>query len=91
MRLAVISDSHIHERETDIPESFRDRTAAADHTIHAGDFETSAALAEFQKLATELTAVPGNVNPDPVVERRQRRRHRRPLTRRGRRARVSAC
>src|SRR6056297_321751 len=66
MELAIISDSHIPERETTIPDSFRERIAAADHTIHAGDFETADVLEDVRELATELTAVHGNVDPDEI-------------------------
>jgi putative phosphoesterase len=63
MDLAVISDTHIPARQSEIPEQFRERIAAADHTIHAGDFETTDALAEIRDLAEELTAVYGNLDP----------------------------
>lgn len=72
MHLAVISDSHIPARETSIPEPFRERIAAADHTIHAGDFESPDALTEVRDLASGLTAVHGNADPTgidlPAVE-----------------------
>lgn len=63
MQLAIISDTHIPAREEEIPPSFRERIAAADHVIHAGDFETQDVLADVRSLATELTAVQGNVDP----------------------------
>ncbi|USZ73269.1 metallophosphoesterase family protein [Natronosalvus halobius] len=63
MRLAVISDTHIPERADAIPDDFRERIAGADHTIHAGDFETPEALAEIRDLAADLTAVHGNADP----------------------------
>ncbi|ELZ10780.1 putative phosphoesterase [Halovivax asiaticus JCM 14624] len=63
MTLAIIADSHIPEREADIPDSFRERIADAEHTIHAGDFETPAVLDEVRDLATALTAVHGNADP----------------------------
>ena len=63
MRLAIISDTHIPAREAAIPEPFRERIAAADHTIHAGDFQTPAVLADVRDLAVELTAVHGNIDP----------------------------
>lgn len=66
VQLAVISDTHIPTREKAIPEPFRERIAAADHTIHAGDFETSEVVAEIRELATELTAVHGNVDPGDI-------------------------
>ena len=66
MQLAIISDTHIPAREEELPELFRDRIAAADHVIHAGDFETPDVLADVRSLATELTAVQGNVDPKEV-------------------------
>jgi putative phosphoesterase len=35
----------------------------ADHVVHAGDFDSSAAYAEIEDLAPELTAVAGNTDP----------------------------
>lgn len=66
MELAVLSDSHVPERQQALPDRFRERIAAADHTIHAGDFETSDVLEEVRDLANELTAVHGNVDPDDL-------------------------
>ncbi len=66
MELAVISDSHIPDREPALPDAFRERIAAADHTIHAGDFETAEVLEDVRGLAAELTAVHGNVDPDDL-------------------------
>jgi predicted phosphodiesterase len=66
MELAVISDSHVPERETALPAKFRERVAAADHTIHAGDFETADVLDDVRDLAAGLTAVHGNVDPDEL-------------------------
>ncbi|WP_217920487.1 metallophosphoesterase family protein [Halolamina sp. CBA1230] len=66
MELAVVSDSHVPERESALPEEFRERIAAADHTIHAGDFQTVDVLDDVRALASELTAVHGNVDPDGI-------------------------
>jgi putative phosphoesterase len=63
VQLALVSDTHIPTREESIPQQFRDRIAAADHTVHAGDFETAAVLEDVRDLATGLTAVHGNVDP----------------------------
>ncbi|WP_254767336.1 metallophosphoesterase family protein [Salinilacihabitans rarus] len=63
MELALISDTHVPERATSIPEPFRERIAAADHVIHAGDFETPDVLEEVRDLASDLTAVHGNADP----------------------------
>lgn len=63
MTVALVSDTHIPERAEEIPETFRERIVAADHTIHAGDFETAEVLAEIRDLADEFTAVYGNADP----------------------------
>jgi hypothetical protein len=64
--LAVVSDTHVPTRETEIPAWVRDRVRAADHTVHAGDFDTAETLATVRDLATDLTAVAGNVDPPGV-------------------------
>lgn len=66
MQVAVISDTHIPGRETEIPPQFRDKISAADHTIHAGDFETQSVLEEIESLATNLVAVHGNIDPQDI-------------------------
>ncbi|MEF8827830.1 MAG: metallophosphoesterase family protein [Haloarcula sp.] len=63
MDVALISDSHIPSREHEIPPSFRERIEVADHVIHAGDFDSKGALADIRHMATGLTAVSGNVDP----------------------------
>jgi len=63
MVVALISDSHIPSREHEIPPSFRERIEVADHVIHAGDFDSKGALADIRHMATELTAVSGNIDP----------------------------
>ncbi|ELZ28188.1 putative phosphoesterase [Halosimplex carlsbadense 2-9-1] len=63
MELAVISDTHIPSRARRIPDSFRERIRAADHVVHAGDFDTESTFADVQDLAPELTAVAGNTDP----------------------------
>ncbi|MFB6111217.1 MAG: metallophosphoesterase family protein [Halobacteriaceae archaeon] len=67
MQVALIADSHIPTRADSIPETFRDRIAAADHVIHAGDFETAETLAEVRRLAEGLTAVHGNADPGSIA------------------------
>ena len=63
MEIAIISDSHIPSREPGIPEWALERIREADHTIHAGDFDSSGALADLRHSATRLTAVRGNMDP----------------------------
>lgn len=66
MDLAILSDTHIPEQAAHLPEEFRDRIAAADHVVHAGDFGSREALAEVRDLATDLTAVYGNADPADI-------------------------
>lgn len=63
-RLAVISDSHIPERASELPDPFRERIRSADQVLHAGDFTSGDVLAEIESLADgNLTAVYGNMDP----------------------------
>lgn len=63
MEIAIISDTHIPSRATRIPPAFREKIEAADHVIHAGDFDSKGALADIRDLSSELTAVAGNTDP----------------------------
>ena len=63
MDVAIISDTHVPSRAARIPDAFRDRIAAADHVIHAGDFDSEGAVADVRDLAQSLTAVAGNMDP----------------------------
>ncbi|QGN07614.1 metallophosphoesterase [Halorhabdus sp. CBA1104] len=63
MEVAIVSDSHVPSREGSIPSWARDRMRAADHVIHAGDFDSSKALADVRSVAPRLTAVAGNMDP----------------------------
>lgn len=62
MDLAIVSDTHVPTRESTIPSAFRDRIADADHTIHAGDFESPDVLADLRETANAFTAVYGNAD-----------------------------
>jgi putative phosphoesterase len=66
MTLAIVSDTHVPDREQSIPDPFRERIAAADHVIHAGDFTDPDVLADVRDLATDLTAVHGNMDPGDI-------------------------
>lgn len=62
--IAVVSDTHVPSRASGIPDWVRDRIRAADHAIHAGDFDSEDAYAEIADLAGEdFTAVAGNTDP----------------------------
>jgi len=62
MNVAIVSDTHVPSRATRIPEWVRERVRSADHVIHAGDFDSRDALAAVEDLASELTAVSGNMD-----------------------------
>lgn len=63
MDIALVSDTHIPSRAAELPPWVRERVGAADHTIHAGDFDSEEALATVRDLADgDLTAVRGNMD-----------------------------
>jgi putative phosphoesterase len=63
MEIAIIGDSHIPSRASEIPDPFEERIAAADQVLHTGDFDSEDALDTVLDLAAELTAVGGNMDP----------------------------
>jgi len=64
MQVAILSDTHVPSRASAVPEWVLAELAAADHVIHTGDFDSKGALADMQDLASELTAVHGNMDPE---------------------------
>ena len=62
MEVALIADTHVPTRASEIPEPFAGRVRAADHVVHAGDFESKDALANVRAMAEGLTAVSGNMD-----------------------------
>lgn len=64
MEIALISDTHIPSRASEIPEPFQERIRNADHVIHAGDFDSEGALSNIREMSAHLTAVAGNMDPN---------------------------
>ncbi|QIB75893.1 metallophosphoesterase family protein [Halogeometricum borinquense] len=65
-QLAVVSDTHIPSRAERIPDWVAERIRAADHVVHAGDFDSLDAYDRVVELAggaANLTAVAGNIDP----------------------------
>jgi len=60
--VAIVADSHVPDRETELPAAFRERIRAADHAIHAGDFTARETLETVRESAADLTAVRGNMD-----------------------------
>lgn len=63
MELAIIADSHIPSRASEVPPAFETRIREADHVIHAGDFDAEGSYSNIDAMAEELTAVVGNMDP----------------------------
>jgi putative phosphoesterase len=64
MQLAVVADTHVPNRAPETPRWVRRRVADADHTIHAGDFDSRTELDRFRDWTDgHLTAVRGNIDP----------------------------
>jgi len=60
-RIALIADTHIPSRAREVPDWVVDVLSTADHTIHAGDFDTPQGHFEVSVAAGgDLTAVVGN-------------------------------
>jgi putative phosphoesterase len=64
MQVAILSDTHVPAREPAVPDWVLAEVRAADHALHAGDFDAVETLETLREAATELTAVTGNVDPD---------------------------
>jgi putative phosphoesterase len=65
-QILLISDSHVPSREQSIPNWVLNRIEAAPYTIHAGDFDSHAALMTIREAANDLTAVAGNIDPADI-------------------------
>ncbi|RRJ28638.1 metallophosphoesterase family protein [Halocatena pleomorpha] len=71
MRVAILSDTHIPSRERTLPDWVGTEIEQADHTIHAGDFDSPDAFDSIEAVADSLTAVKGNMDQRldlPAVE-----------------------
>lgn len=66
-RIAIIADTHVPSRERAVPEWVVDELERADHTIHAGDFDSNQAYDRIEAVANgDLTAVRGNADPPTI-------------------------
>lgn len=65
--VAVVADTHCyHDVDECVPGWVRERVAAAELTVHAGDFVTADALEFFEECARDLLAVRGNADVSGV-------------------------
>jgi putative phosphoesterase len=63
MQVAIVSDTHIPSRRPAVPEWVLEAVRAADHVVHAGDFDSPEAYDRIADAAADLTAVAGNMDP----------------------------
>lgn len=64
VKIAIVSDTHVPSRADRIPDWVAERVRAADHTIHAGDFDSPETYETVADLAgDDFTAVAGNMDP----------------------------
>ncbi|HLI61588.1 MAG TPA: metallophosphoesterase family protein [Solirubrobacteraceae bacterium] len=64
--IAIISDTHMPRGGRRLPDACRERLAAAEAIVHAGDLCTLAVLEELRTLGPPVTAVHGNVDDAAV-------------------------
>ena len=62
MRIAVIADTHMPRRATELPPACRTLIARADLVVHAGDLSAPPVLAMLEDLCPHVAAVHGNVD-----------------------------
>lgn len=62
MRVAVISDTHLPRGARTLPAACRERLAAADLVLHAGDITSVAFLGELRAIGPPVEAVHGNMD-----------------------------
>jgi putative phosphoesterase len=65
-RVAIISDTHIPSRASEIPDWVLEELDAADLAIHAGDFDAYDSYDRVREVTPELTAVLGNIDPQDL-------------------------
>jgi len=67
--LAIVADTHLPRGSRRIPDACRERMAAADLIVHAGDFTALEVLRDIEALGPPVAAVRGNVD-DPDLRQR---------------------
>ncbi|WP_299232753.1 metallophosphoesterase family protein [Natronomonas sp.] len=62
MEVVIVSDTHVKSRAASLPAWVEASIEAADHAVHAGDFDSRPAYERIDALAEGLTAVGGNMD-----------------------------
>ncbi|WP_224448477.1 YfcE family phosphodiesterase [Haloprofundus salilacus] len=64
MQVAILGDTHIPSRASELPQWVQDCLVAADYTLHTGDFDSTEAYDTVLALTDGMvTAVAGNADP----------------------------
>ncbi|MFB6303023.1 MAG: metallophosphoesterase family protein [Haloferacaceae archaeon] len=69
LEVALLGDTHVPSRAPAIPDWVAELLRAADHAVHAGDFDSRSAFERVRDLAggaDRLTAARGNVDPQVI-------------------------
>ena len=62
MKIVVISDTHIPDKEVSLPSRLQEEIKDADMVIHAGDFVSIEVLEKIKSLCANVRAVCGNMD-----------------------------
>lgn len=68
MKIGVISDTHISDNKTTIPEKVLTAFKQVDMIIHAGDITNISVLEKLKKSCADVRAVYGNMDPQEIRE-----------------------
>lgn len=66
MKIGVISDTHIDDNKTSLPEKVLTAFKQVDMIIHAGDIVDMSVLEKLKKLCKNVKAVYGNMDPQKI-------------------------
>jgi putative phosphoesterase len=66
MRIGVIADTHIRDKEKEIPRKILDEFKNVDMIIHAGDLVNLSIIDILKKSCPDVRAVWGNMDPEGV-------------------------
>jgi len=66
MKIGVIADTHIPEREKEIPQQILEAFKKTDMVIHAGDLVDLSVLDKLKAVCKDVRAVWGNMDPYEV-------------------------
>jgi len=66
VRIGVIADTHIKDKEKEIPKKILDEFKKVDMVIHAGDLVDLSVIDILKESCPDVKAVWGNMDPDSV-------------------------